>query len=149
MVRLGIGHYGMSAATTNVLEEVCTLKTKILQIRKVPASETIGYSRKGVLKRDSIIGAIPIGYADGLNRKLGNYKGKVLVNDHFAPFIGNICMDVCMIDLTDVPQVKEGDDVIIFGKGHSIQDVAQTLETIPYEVLAGISKRVKRVYYKE
>lgn len=149
MVRLGIGHYGMSAATTNVLEEVCTLKTKILQIRKVPAFETIGYSRKGVLKRDSIIGAIPIGYADGLNRKLGNYKGKVLVNDHFAPFIGNICMDVCMIDLTDVPQVKEGDDVIIFGKGHSIQDVAQTLETIPYEVLAGISKRVKRVYYKE
>ena len=149
MVRLGIGHYGMSAAANNVLEEVCTLKTKILQIRKVSASDTIGYSRKGVLKRDSIIGAIPIGYADGLNRKLGNYNGRVLVNDHFAPFVGNICMDVCMIDLTDVPQVKEGDDVIIFGKGNSIQDVAQLLETIPYEVLAGISKRVKRVYFKE
>lgn len=149
MVRLGIGHYGISAATNNVLEEVCTLKTKILQIRNVSADDTVGYSRKGKLNRDSVIGAIPIGYADGLNRKLGNYNGKVLVNDHFAPFVGNICMDVCMIDLTDVPHVKEGDDVIIFGKGNSIQTLAQTLETIPYEVLAGISKRVKRVYYKE
>lgn len=149
MVRLGIGHYGMSAVDSNRLEEVCTLKTNILQIRKVPANETVGYSRKGVLTRDSIIGAIPIGYADGFNRKLGNRNGKVLVNGCFAPIVGNICMDVCMIDLTDVPNVKEGDSVILFGKGHPIQGVADTLGTISYEVLAGISKRVKRVYYRE
>lgn len=149
MVRLGIGHYGMSAVDSSRLEEVCTLKTNILQIRKVPASETVGYSRKGVLTRDSIIGAIPIGYADGFNRKLGNRNGKVLVNGCFAPIVGNVCMDVCMIDLTDVPNVKEGDSVILFGKGHPIQGVADTLGTISYEVLAGISKRVKRVYYRE
>lgn len=149
MVRLGIGHYGMSAVDSSRLEEVCTLKTNILQIRKVAATETVGYSRKGVLTRDSIIGAIPIGYADGFNRKLGNRNGKVLVNGVFAPIVGNVCMDVCMIDLTDVPNVKEGDTVILFGKGHPIQGVADTLGTISYEVLAGISKRVKRVYYRE
>lgn len=149
MVRLGIGHYGMSAVDSNRLEEVCTLKTNILQIRRVPASDTVGYSRKGTLTRDSIIGAIPIGYADGFNRKLGNRNGKVLVNGCFAPIVGNVCMDVCMIDLTDVPNVKEGDTVVLFGKGHPIQGVADTLGTISYEVLAGISKRVKRVYYRE
>lgn len=149
MVRLGIGHYGMSAVDSSRLEEVCTLKTNILQIRKVVASDTVGYSRKGTLTRDSIIGAIPIGYADGFNRKLGNRNGKVLVNGCFAPIVGNVCMDVCMIDLTDVPNVKEGDTVILFGKGHPIQGVADTLGTISYEVLAGISKRVKRVYYRE
>lgn len=149
MVRLGIGHYGMSAVDSSRLEEVCTLKTNILQIRKVAATDTVGYSRKGVLSRDSIIGAIPIGYADGFNRKLGNRNGKVLVNGCFAPIVGNICMDVCMIDLTDVPNVKEGDTVVLFGKGHPIQGVADTLGTISYEVLAGISKRVKRVYYRE
>lgn len=149
MVRLGIGHYGMSAVDSSRLEEVCTLKTNILQIRRVPATDTVGYSRKGTLTRDSIIGAIPIGYADGFNRKLGNRNGKVLVNGCFAPIVGNVCMDVCMIDLTDVPNVKEGDTVILFGKGHPIQGVADTLGTISYEVLAGISKRVKRVYYRE
>lgn len=149
MVRLGIGHYGMSAVDSSRLEEVCTLKTNILQIRKVVVSDTVGYSRKGTLTRDSIIGAIPIGYADGFNRKLGNRNGKVLVNGCFAPIVGNVCMDVCMIDLTDVPNVKEGDTVILFGKGHPIQGVADTLGTISYEVLAGISKRVKRVYYRE
>lgn len=149
MVRLGIGHYGMSAVDSSRLEEVCTLKTNILQIRRVPASDTVGYSRKGTLTRDSVIGAIPIGYADGFNRKLGNRNGKVLVNGCFAPIVGNVCMDVCMIDLTDVPNVKEGDTVVLFGKGHPIQGVADTLGTISYEVLAGISKRVKRVYYRE
>lgn len=148
MVRLGIGHYGMSA-TGHTLEEVCTLKTNILQIRKVSASDTIGYSRKGTLSRDSIIGAIPIGYADGLNRKLGNRNGAVLVNGVLAPIVGNICMDVCMIDLTDVPNVKEGDTVIIFGKGNPIQGIADKLGTISYEVLANISTRVKRIYFRE
>lgn len=145
MVRLGIGHYGMSAVDNRRLEEVCTLKTNILQIRRVPSTDTIGYSRKGVLHRDSIIGAIPIGYADGLNRKLGNGVGKVLINGKFAPIVGNICMDVCMVDLTDI-DAKEGDTAILFGKDHPIQGVADTLGTISYEILAGISKRVKRVY---
>ncbi|MBR0502169.1 MAG: alanine racemase, partial [Paludibacteraceae bacterium] len=149
MVRLGIGHYGMSAVQPNVLEEVCTLKTKILQLRMVSKNDTIGYSRKGTLTRDSLIGAIPIGYADGLNRKLGNRAWKVLVNGVFAPIVGNICMDVCMIDLTDVPNVKEGDEVIIFGKGNPIQNMADLLGTISYEILSTVSKRVKRVYFRE
>ncbi len=149
MARLGIGHYGISALPNQPLEEVCTLKAKILQIRKVPKEDTVGYSRKGVLTRDSVIGAIPIGYADGLNRKLGNRAWSVLVNGTFAPIVGNICMDVCMIDLTDVPNVKEGDSVVLFGKGNSITKMADVLGTIPYEILSTISKRVKRVYYRE
>lgn len=149
MVRLGIGHYGMSATQPNVLEEVCTLKTKILQLRRVPKEDTIGYSRKGTLTRDSLIGAIPIGYADGLNRKLGNRAWKVLVNGVYAPIVGNVCMDVCMIDLTDVPNVKEGDTVTIFGKGNPIQNMADLLGTISYEIMSTVSKRVKRVYFRE
>lgn len=148
MVRLGIGHYGISATPDQKLEEVCALKTNILQIKHVPANETVGYSRKGVLKRDSVIGAIPIGYADGLDRHLGNGVGWVLVNGKRAPIVGNVCMDVCMIDLTDI-NAKEGDEVTIFGDGLSINEVAQWLGTIPYEVLTSISRRVKRIYYKE
>lgn len=149
MVRLGIGHYGFSAVQPNVLEEVCTLKTKILQLRSVPKEDTVGYSRKGVLTRDSLIAAIPIGYADGLNRKLGNRAWSVLVNGVHAPIVGNVCMDVCMIDVTDVPNVKEGDTVIVFGKENPLQKMADLLGTITYEILSTVSKRVKRVYYRE
>jgi alanine racemase len=149
MVRLGIGHYGMSATPNSHLEEVCTLKTKILQIRNVSKEDTVGYSRKGTLTRDSVIGALPIGYADGLNRKLGNRAWSVLVNGVKAPIVGNVCMDVCMVDLTDVPSVKEGDTVVIFGKGNSIQQMAEVLGTISYEILSTISKRVKRIYFKD
>jgi alanine racemase len=148
MVRLGIGLLGISAVNSPHLEEVCTLKTNILQIKEVPESETIGYARKGTLKRNSIIGTLPIGYADGFNRKLGNGKGKALVNGMPVPIIGNICMDLCMIDITDV-NAKEGDSVILFGNEQSIRELAYQLETIPYEILSGISKRVKRIYYKE
>lgn len=148
MVRLGIGHYGMSAVDNGKLEEVCTLKTTILQIRNVPATETVSYCRNGKLKRDSVVGAIPIGYADGYDRKLGNGVGKVLVNGQFAPIVGNVCMDVCMIDLTGIP-AQEGDTVVLFGKGNSINEIAKSLQTISYEVLTGISRRVKRVYFKE
>lgn len=148
MVRLGIGHYGMSAVDNGKLEEVCTLKTTILQIRNVPATETVSYCRNGKLKRDSVIGAIPIGYADGYDRKLGNGVGKVLVNGQFASIVGNVCMDVCMIDLTGIP-AQEGDTVVLFGKGNSINEIAKSLQTISYEVLTGISRRVKRVYFKE
>ncbi len=148
MVRLGIGHYGISAIDNANLEEVCTLKTTILQTRSVKAGETVGYNRKGKIMRDSVIGVIPIGYADGYNRKLSNGVGRVLVNGYYAPIIGNVCMDITMIDLTGIP-ANEGDSVILFGKGLSVMEIAKSLETISYEVLTNISRRVKRVYFKE
>ncbi len=148
MVRLGIGLYGISAVNSPKVEEVCTLKTNILQIKHVPATETVGYSRKGTLKRDSVIGILPIGYADGYNRKLGNGEGKILINGQLVPTIGNICMDLCMIDLTGI-EVQEGDTVTVFGKGHSFKNLAAQLNTIPYEILSNVSRRVKRVYFKE
>ena len=149
MVRLGIGLYGISPIEENPnLRPISTLKTIILQLRDVPADETIGYSRKGTLKRDSRIAALPIGYADGLNRRLGNGKGYCIVNGKRAPYIGNICMDVCMIDVTDI-DCKEGDIVEIFGPQLPVTTVADWLETIPYEVLTSVSERIKRVYYSD
>jgi alanine racemase len=148
MVRLGIGLYGISAVNSPKVEEVCTLKTNILQIKRVSATETVGYSRKGTLKRDSVIGILPIGYADGYNRKLGNGEGKILVNGQLVPIVGNICMDLCMIDLTGI-EAQEGDSVTVFGKGYSFKNLASQLNTIPYEILSNVSRRVKRVYFKE
>ena len=149
MVRLGIGLYGISPIGENRnLHPISTLKTIILQIHDVPANETVGYSRKGVLGRDSRIAALPIGYADGLNRHLGNGKGYCIVNGKKAPYIGNICMDVCMIDVTDI-DCKEGDTVEIFGHDLPVTTVAEWLETIPYEVLTSVSTRIKRVYYSD
>lgn len=149
MVRLGIGLYGISPIEENPgLRPISTLKTIILQLRDVPADETIGYSRKGVLKRNSRIAALPIGYADGLNRRLGNGKGYCIVNGKQAPYIGNICMDVCMIDVTGI-DCKEGDIVEIFGPQLPVTTVADWLETIPYEVLTSVSERIKRVYYSD
>ncbi len=149
MVRLGIGLYGVSPIDENQgLRPVSTLKTTILQIHEYEAGETIGYGRHGVLTRRSRIAAIPIGYADGLDRHLGNGNCEVLVNGHRAPIIGNICMDICMIDVTDVA-CNEGDRVEIFGENLPVQELAKRLDTIPYEVLTSISNRVKRVYYRE
>ena len=148
MVRLGLGLYGVDPYTNEMLENVTTLKTTILQIHNIPSGETVGYSRKGVLQRDSKIAAIPIGYADGLNRHLGNGKGYCLVNGEKAPYVGNICMDVCMIDVTDI-DCKEGDKVIIFGKELTVSQIADWLDTIPYEILTSVSNRVKRVYYQD
>ncbi len=149
MVRLGIGLYGVSPIDCNEgLQPVSTLKTTILQIHEYEAGETVGYGRHGVLKRRSRIAAIPIGYADGLDRHLGNGVGEVLVNGHRAPIVGNICMDVCMIDVTDIP-CSEGERVEIFGEHLPVQEIASKLDTIPYEVLTSISTRVKRVYYRE
>ena len=108
----------------------------------------MGYSRRTVLERDSIIAAIPIGYADGLNRHLGNRKGYCLVDGQRADYVGNICMDVAMVDVTDIP-CSEGDSVEIFGNGLPVTVLSDLLDTIPYEVLTGVSNRVKRVYYKE
>lgn len=146
MVRLGIGLYDVSALPDVKLETVCTLKTIILQIRDVKAGDTVGYSRKGKLTRDSRIGVIPIGYADGFNRHLSNGVGEVWVNGHRAKVVGNISMDITMIDLTGIP-AEEGDSVEIFGKNITIQEVAEKLETIPYEILTSVSRRVKRVYF--
>ena len=148
MCRLGIGLYGVNPRDNQMLHTVSTLKTTILQLRHVPATETVGYSRKGKLSRDSVIAAIPIGYADGLNRHLGCGKCYCLVNGEKAPYIGNICMDVALIDVTDIA-CKEGDSVEIFGENLPVTVLSDCLDTIPYEVLTGISNRVKRVYYQD
>jgi alanine racemase len=164
MCRLGIGLYGVDPYTTapepvegpvspltsssSPLKCVSTLKTTILQLRHVPAGETVGYSRKGKLNRDSVIAAIPIGYADGLNRHLGNRHGYCLVNGQKAEYVGNICMDVAMIDVTDIP-CMEGDQVEIFGEHLPVTALSDTLDTIPYEILTGVSNRVKRVYFQD
>ncbi|MCR4764900.1 MAG: bifunctional UDP-N-acetylmuramoyl-tripeptide:D-alanyl-D-alanine ligase/alanine racemase [Bacteroidaceae bacterium] len=148
MVRLGLGLYGINPITNAVMHNVCTLKTTILQTHDVPADETVGYSRKGHLTRPSRIAAIPIGYADGLNRHLGNGHCYCLVNGQKAPYVGNICMDVCMIDVTDI-DCKEGDKVEIFGDHLPVTVLSDTLDTIPYEVLTSVSTRVKRIYFQD
>jgi len=151
MVRLGIGMYGIDAANTNSvdLQTVATLRSTIAQIKNVKAGESVSYSRKGIVKKDSVIATIRIGYADGYSRKLGNGVGKMLVNGQLAPVIGVVCMDMTMIDVTDIPDVKEGDEVIVFGGNLSIQQVSEWAGTIPYEIMTGISQRVKRVYFEE
>lgn len=148
MVRLGIGHYGVSASNGSQLRQVCTLKTIILQIKNIRAGETVGYNRNGELTRDSRIAVLPIGYADGYDRKLGNGTGEVFINGHRAKVIGNVSMDLCTVDVTDIP-AKEGDIVEIFGDHITIAEIAAKLGTIPYEVLTGVSRRVKRVYFQE
>lgn len=152
MVRLGIGLYGIDPCETdaagNGLRSISTLKTTILQIRDVPAGDSIGYGRKSYVDRDSRIAVIPIGYADGLDRHLSNRKGHVLVNGTKCPIIGNICMDACMIDVTGA-KANEGDTVILFGEGLGVPELADGLGTIPYEILTSVSPRVKKIYYKE
>ena len=148
MCRLGLGLYGIDSRDNSVINNVCTLKTTILQIHPVPKDETVGYSRKGILTRDSMIGAIPIGYADGLNRLLGCGRCYCLVNGKKAPYVGNICMDVAMIDVTGI-DCKEGDTVEIFGDDLPVTVLSDVMGTIPYEVLTSISSRVKRVYFQD
>ena len=148
MCRLGLGLYGIDSRDNRVLNTVSTLKTTILQLRNVPKEETVGYSRKGILERDSVIAAIPIGYADGLNRRLGNGRCHCLVNGCRAPYVGNICMDVAMIDVTGI-DCKEGDAVEIFGGNLPVTVLSDSLGTIPYEVLTSVSGRVKKVYYQD
>ena len=138
MCRLGIGLY----------TDVSTLSTTILQLRSVPKEETVGYSRRGTLTRDSVIAAIPIGYADGLDRRLGNRRGYCLVNGQRADYVGNICMDVALIDVTGI-DCKEGDRVEIFGRHLPVSVLSEALQTITYEVLTSVSNRVKRVYYQD
>ena len=148
MCRLGLGLYGVNPRSNDMLAVVSTLKTTILQLRHVKAGDSIGYSRRTVLERDSVIGAIPIGYADGLNRHLGNRHGYCLVNGQKAEYVGNICMDVAMIDVTGI-DCQEGDQVEIFGQQLPVTVLSDTIDTIPYEVLTGVSNRVKRIYYQD
>lgn len=148
MCRLGLGLYGYDSRDNSMINNVTTLKTTILQIHDVPADETVGYSRRGKLTRNSRIAAIPIGYADGLNRHLGNRHCFCLVNGKKAEYVGNICMDVAMIDVTDI-DCQEGDQVVIFGEELPVTTLSDAIDTIPYEVLTGISNRVKRVYYQD
>ena len=147
MVRLGLGLYGIDPIDNRSLQNVTTLRTTILQIRECPKGDSVGYSRRTVLERDSRIAAIPIGYADGLNRHLGNRRGYCLVNGQRADYVGNICMDVCMIDVTDT-DCREGDTVEIFGDNLPPAELARLLDTIPYEILTSVSDRVKRIYFQ-
>lgn len=151
LVRLGICLYGIPTMDDDSqanLRPVSSLRSVIISIKEWGAGTTIGYSRKGVLTRDSRIATIPIGYADGIDRHLGNGNAFVLVNGHRCPTVGNICMDICMIDVTDA-QCKVGDAVEIFGENITVMELADKLGTIPYEILTSISQRVKRVYYRE
>ncbi len=150
MVRLGIGLYGVPTckADEGVLETVVSLKTTINQIKEIPAGDSIGYNRHGRATHDMRIGIVPIGYADGLSRLLGNGNCHFFVKGQPVPIVGDICMDMCMLDLTGV-EAEEGDTVVIFDAEHPINDIARACQTIPYEVMTRISQRVKRVYYQE
>jgi len=148
MVRLGIGLYGVDGDIhiQQQLKNVTTLKTTISQIKKVKAGESIGYSRKGTLDHNALIATVRIGYADGYPRLLSNAAGKMLVNGQLVPVIGNVCMDMTMLDVTNTG-AKEGDEVIVFGEALPVSLLAKWAQTIPYEILTGISQRVKRIYY--
>ncbi len=151
MARLGIGLYGVNTLPPEVedpLSVVSTLRTVIIAIRDWKKGESIGYARRSILDRDSRIATIPIGYADGMNRHFGRGNISVKVNGKDAPTIGNICMDACMIDVTDV-DCREGDVVEIFGPSAAVDRLSDLLDTIPYEILTSVSPRVKRVYYRE
>jgi alanine racemase len=146
MVRLGIGLYGIDSNLK--LQNVTTLKTTISQIRQVKKGESVGYSRKAIVNKDSVIATIRIGYADGYPRILGNGNGKMLLNDNLVPVIGNICMDMTMLDITGI-EAEEGDEVLVFGEKLPVTKIAAWANTITYEILTNISQRVKRVYYEE
>jgi len=148
MVRLGIGLYGVSSCGNLQVKSISRLKTSVSQIRKIEAGQTVGYGRKGLASQDSEIAVVPIGYADGYDRRLSNGVGKVFVNDSVVPVIGNICMDMCMIDVTGL-HVAVGDEVELMGEHILVSDMAETIGTIPYEILTGISQRVKRIYLQE
>jgi alanine racemase len=151
MCRLGIGLYGFSSTEGDALEPVSTLRSRIVQIRTLHEGDTVGYCRNGKIVKESRIATIPVGYADGLNRHLGNGAWEMIVAGKRAKIVGNICMDSCMIDITEIEGVKEGDEVTIFSaeKGNTAADMAAVLGTIPYEVLTSVSKRVKRIYINE
>ena len=151
MVRLGIGLYGVDTTGANALplKEAAVLTTTVAQVKMVPAGETVGYNRKGVVQRDAMIATIRIGYADGYPRQLSLGRGKVLIRGRLFPVIGTVCMDMTMIDVTDAPDIREGDEVVVFGRGLELNQLAAWADTIPYDIMTGISQRVKRVYFED
>lgn len=151
MVRLGIGLYGVDTGASGQLnlQSVATLRTTIAQIKELKAGASVGYNRRAIMGRTSRIATVRIGYADGYPRSLGNGKGYMLVNGRPAPVTGSVCMDMTMIDITDIPDVTEGEEVIVFGKDLPVQQLAEWAGTIPYEIMTGVSQRVKRVYFEE
>ncbi len=146
MVRLGIGLYGTGASDRHLLEPVASLITTISQISEVSDHDTVGYGRKGRLAGGGTIAIVRIGYADGYNRRLGNGVGQMMVAGTLVPTVGEICMDMCMIDVSGLP-VKVGDEVVVFGENPRIEELAERVGTIPYEIMTSISQRVKRIYY--
>jgi len=151
MVRLGIGLYGIEIDNGNLLDliPVATLRSTIAQLKHLKKGASVSYNRKGIVKRDSVIATVRIGYADGYSRQFGNGIGKMMVNGKLAPVIGTVCMDMTMIDVTEIEGVKEGDDVIVFGSPLPVQDMATWINTIPYEIMTSVSQRVKRIYFHE
>jgi alanine racemase len=148
MVRLGIGLHGISAVDPSKVRQVATLRSIILQIKSILAGDSVGYNRKFFAVKPMRIGIVPIGYADGLHRMLGNGVGSFVVNGQHVPLVGNMSMDMCAIDLTDIDAV-EGDPVMIFGEEYPLTEIARQMQTIPYEVLTRVAPRVKRIYYQE
>jgi alanine racemase len=150
MVRLGIGLYGVSndAGEQKYLENVGTLKSIISQIRTIQAGESVGYGRRFIANKPTKIATIPIGYADGISRHWGNGVGFVTIKKQKATIVGSICMDMLMVDVTEI-NCKEGDSVIVFGENPSVSLMAERLQTIPYEILTSISQRVKRIFFRE
>jgi alanine racemase len=156
MIRLGIGLYGVDSSralgagqSPLNLQIVATLRSTIAQVKKLKKGDSVSYNRKGHIEKDSVIATVRIGYADGYPRRLGNGIGKVWIKGELAPVIGTVCMDMFMIDVTDIPGIQEGDDVILFGEQLPVQQVATWAGTIPYEIMTGVSQRVKRVYFEE
>ena len=151
LVRLGIALYGIRVNEEEQAEllPIGTLKTHISQIKLIPQGETIGYSRKGIAHQDMKIATIAIGYADGFDRRFSNGIGKVEICGKLCEVIGNVCMDMTMIDISELKDVKEGEEVIIYGGKVPIYERAKVIQTIPYELLTKISNRVKRVFYSE
>ena len=150
MVRLGIGLYGVSndVHEHRELQLVGTLKSVLSQIRTIPIGDSVGYGRRFIADKQTDIATIPVGYADGIPRRWGNGVGYVTIENQQAPIVGSVCMDMLMVDVTRI-KCKEGDNVIIFGESPSVTLIAEKLGTIPYEILTGISQRVKRVFYRE
>lgn len=151
MVRLGIGLYGIEIDNQDRLDlvPVATLRSTIAQLKKIKKGESVSYNRRGVVNRDSMIATVRVGYADGYTRQFGNGVGKMLVNGKAAPVIGTVCMDMTMLDVTDVKDVKEGDNVVVFGAQLPLQEIAGWVHTIPYEIMTSVSQRVKRIYFHE
>ena len=151
MVRLGIGLHGIGSTVeeTNELLPTASLRTVVAQVKRIPAGDTVGYGRAGSANVDMRLAVLPICYADGFPRRAGNGIGRVWIRGTEARTVGNICMDMCMVDLSQTPDAAEGDEVIVFGKDQPVQLLADSLQTIPYEVFTNISGRVKRLYVQE